>query len=162
MVNARREVNSFYTNFRVDLFFFVQSWPRTHFFLHKLLKKENPNSKVIQSNDLNQTAENDQVWALRDINLDISKVSSDENQSIQSDYRPLLVVLEKDNQFIYEGNFYKMSFLEELIRKQIENDQDRSIIVSNKKGVTVQSLIEAIDSVKNAGGYNVSIVQGSG
>ena len=36
-------------------------------------EKENPNSKVIQSNDLNQTAENDQVWALRDINLDISK-----------------------------------------------------------------------------------------
>ena len=42
-------------------------------FWYKLLKKENPNSKVIQSNNLNQTAENDQVWALRDINLDISK-----------------------------------------------------------------------------------------
>ena len=54
-----------------------------------------------------------------------------------------------------------MSLLSEIIAKEIEGDKGKSIIVTNNAGVTVQELVTAMDGIKSAGGYNVSVVEGS-
>lgn len=96
------------------------------------------------------------------VDLNISTVKSEKSGESDKNQKPILVVLTKGDKFIYSGKKYDLSLLQEIIGDEIQKDKGKSIIVTNKKGSSVQSLVTAMDSIKSAGGYNISIVEGSG
>ena len=97
------------------------------------------------------------------VDLSISSVKSEASEDNDfNNETPILVVLTEGNSFLYSGKEYNLSLMGEIIGGEISDNKDRNVIITNREGVSVQELVTAMDGIKSAGGYNISIVEGSG
>lgn len=59
--------------------------------------------------------------------------------------------------FVINGQPMKKEGLQSYLQPRIRNTPDRAIIIETKNNVSAQSLVDAIDSVRMAGGKNLSV-----
>ncbi|PIR39438.1 MAG: hypothetical protein COV35_02680 [Alphaproteobacteria bacterium CG11_big_fil_rev_8_21_14_0_20_39_49] len=96
------------------------------------------------------------------VDLNITSVKSASSVENAGNSDPVLVILKEGNSFVYSGKEYSLSLIGDIVGDELKDNKDRSIIVTNRQGVSVQELVTAMDGIKSAGGYNISIVEGSG
>lgn len=95
------------------------------------------------------------------VEMNLSTIKGEESADTEKQSKAVLVVLVEGGRFMLAGKEYSLDSLTEVVGKEIEGDKDKSIIVVNKEGVSVQNLVTTIDGIKSVGGYNVSIVEGA-
>jgi len=87
------------------------------------------------------------------IELNIAKVEGGQSAKGEA----IVITLMPDNKFAIGGISYDIEQLQPRLERLLEKNKGQDIVIASNYKTTVQHIVEAMDSVRAAGGYNVSI-----
>ncbi len=95
---------------------------------------------------------------VRTENINLNLAGNISNQTKQNGSSAIIVKLIKPGRFAIGGSEFQIQQLRDKIKAILTKEKEEvAIILVTKKGISVQDLVTAIDSIKNAGGKNISI-----
>jgi biopolymer transport protein ExbD len=92
------------------------------------------------------------------LNLNVSEAGK--TKTNEGSQKPVIIItLTGDGKFTLNGNEYNLAQLQEIISPKLEHPFLTEIIVNCLENAKVQDVVTAIDSIKLAGGQNISIAE---
>lgn len=89
------------------------------------------------------------------LDVNLSTVEQGERSSSNGD--AIVIYLSQGSKFLLSGEEYSLVQLQEKLGNLIKDNSEKDIVLVTKKGVTVQDTIWAMDKIKAAGGFNISL-----